>query len=380
MSKKKPDLKLHLTREPVMITVLSTVAVLCFLGVSWLSSLYRAQQKSLATEWFDRGAADLQQHRFQPAVNEFRTALLYSRDNYSYQLNLAEALVGQKRTEEAGAYLANLWDREPENGLVNLELARIAAQDGEPEQALRYYHNAIYATWPADHEGARRDARLELIHYLLKINQKAQAQSELIALEANLGDDSARQAQVGELFMEAGDYTNALAAYRQSLKVSRKDAAALAGAGRAAFELGQYRPAVQYLESALAVNPGDAETAGRLKIAQLVLQMDPFRRKISAAERDRIVMEAFAAAGERLQSCGAQNSGGSTQAAQQDLYGAWTKMKPQITERGLRRDPDLAEHAMELVFRIERRTSSICGSPTATDRALVLIAKLHEGN
>ena len=61
-------------------------------------------------------------------MSELRTALLYSRDNYSYQLNLAEALLGEGRRDEASAYLVNLWEREPENGQVNLELAYIAAQ------------------------------------------------------------------------------------------------------------------------------------------------------------------------------------------------------------------------------------------------------------
>jgi hypothetical protein len=41
------------------------------------------------------GVADLPEHRFERAISEFRTALLYSRDNYSYQLNLAEALLGR---------------------------------------------------------------------------------------------------------------------------------------------------------------------------------------------------------------------------------------------------------------------------------------------
>jgi hypothetical protein len=59
-------------------------------------------------------------------------------------------------SEKAYAYLINLWEREPENGLVNLELARIAAQKGDTEQALRYYHNAIYAVWPGDQEVQRR--------------------------------------------------------------------------------------------------------------------------------------------------------------------------------------------------------------------------------
>jgi predicted Zn-dependent protease len=103
---------------------------------------------------------------FERAGNEFRSALLYSCDDYAYRPNLAETLIGMKRTGEARSYLVNLWEREPENGLVNLELARIAAQTGQVEQALRYYHNAIYATWPGNQEVERRDTRLELIEFL----------------------------------------------------------------------------------------------------------------------------------------------------------------------------------------------------------------------
>jgi hypothetical protein len=55
-------------------------------------------------------------------------------------------------------------------------------------------------------------------------------------------------------------------------------------------------------------------------------------------------------------------------------------MKPRITESGLRRDPDLVNTAMELVFGIERQTSSACGAASEKDAALLLIAKLHEGN
>ena len=35
---------------------------------------------------------------------------------------------------------------------------------------------------------------------------------------------------------------------------------------------------------------------------------------------------------------------------------------------------------MDLVFSIERQTNAGCGAPTGTDVALLLIAKLHEGN
>jgi hypothetical protein len=66
--------------------------------------------------------------------------------------------------------------------------------------------------------------------------------------------------------------------------------------------------------------------------------------------------------------------------SQLTLAEAWTKLKPQITEQSLRRNPDLVEAAMSLVFDIERQAKAECGPPTGIDLALLLISKLHEGN
>jgi tetratricopeptide (TPR) repeat protein len=380
---KLQGLGLYLSREPVMLALLSALAVLSFGAVGGLSRIYHAQQETLANRWFTRGAGDLIDGHFDRAVGDFRAALRYSRDNYDYQLNLAQALIGLKRTDEAYAYLINLWEREPENGLVNLELARIAAQKGRTEQALRYYHNAIYAIWPGDSEVERRSTRLELIQYLLRINARTQAQSEMIALAANLGDDPSLHQRVGDLFLQAQDYEHALAEYRLTLKSDHRNSAALAGAGLAAFDLGRYSLAQRYLQVAVAANPEDTQTADLLKTTELVLQMDPFRRQISADQRNRIVIEAFAIAGDRLKSCAATvNSSGSasSESLEENLDDNWTKMKPKINERDLRRDPDSAEGAMDLVFEIERQTKTVCGNPTGIDLALLLISKLHEGN
>jgi tetratricopeptide (TPR) repeat protein len=374
------DLRIYLRQQPVMLAMLAVLAVIFFLAVTGLSRVYRAQRRALGDRWFTRGAADLRAGRFRSAVTEFRAALLYSRDDYTYQLDLAEALIGLKRTGEASAYLVNLWERKPEDGLVNLELARIAVQKGQTEQALRYYHNAIYAAWPIDQEVKRREARLELIEFLLPTGAKAQAQAELIALAENVGDDPAQQERVGDLFLRAQDYEHALAAYRLSLKEERGSRAALAGAGWAAFQLGRYPLAERYLQAAVAGNSSDSESADRLKTTEMVLRMDPFRRQISVAQRDKIVVSAFATAGLRLRSCAAARGPAVPTASQSSLAGSWAKMKPQISEEDLKRDPDMVEAAMALVFEIERQTSATCGTPAGADLALLLIAKLHEGN
>ena len=374
------DLSPYLRREPVTLAVLSGLAIILFLSVTGLSRIYHAQQDALAVRWSTRGVADLNARHFDAAVVEFRAALRYSRSDYSYQLSLAEALLGLKRTDEAYAYLINLWSRQPENGLVNLELARIAASRGDTEQALRFYHNAIYATWPDNQEADSKNARLELIHYLLGINAKTQAQAELIALAASVGDDTSQQAQLGRLFLRAQDYNHALEAYRLSLRLKRDNPVALAGAGEAAFNLGLYPMAQRYLQSAVAASPNDTESADRLRMTRFVLRMDPFRPQIPVARRNRMVVAAFAVAGNRLKSCATPGGATAPPAPLQNLTQQWTKLKPQITERGLRQDPDLANTAMTLVFNIEHQAEAACGAPTETDSALLLIAKLHEEN
>lgn len=383
ITRKRPSLPRYLAREPVIVALLSVLALVFFLAVTGLSHIFHAQQESLGDRWFTRGTIDLKHQRFQPAVSDFRTALLYSRDNYAYQLNLAEALIGLRRTSEANAYLVNLWDREPDNGLVNLELARIAVQNWEIEQALRYYHNAIYATWPGDQEVESRETRLELIEFLLGTNAKTQAQSELIALAANSADDPSQHVRIGKLYLQAQDSEHALAEFLLSLKSEPQNPAALAGAGRAALELGRYAPAQLYLQAAVMANPGDAELADDLKDTALVLRMDPFQRQISLAQKNRIVIADFAAAGEQVKTCAAAGNSKvpvSSPGSQPTLAENWTKMKPQITEAGLRRKPELVEAAMDLVFDIERKSNIECGAPRGTDKALLLISKLHEGN
>jgi tetratricopeptide (TPR) repeat protein len=386
---KRLDLSPYLAREPVILAVLTGLAIVSFLAVTGLSRLYRGQQEALAERWSARGVDDLNARRFSIAITEFRTALLYDRDNRAYQLSLAQALMGLDRTDEAEAYLVNLWARQPENGVVNLELARIAAQKNQTERALRFYHNAIYAIWSGNQETERRKTRLELINYLLQINSRTQAESELIALETDIGDDATQQTRLGGLFLHVQDYNRALAAFRAALKLDRNNAQANAGAGVAAFEMGQYAAAQRYLREAIAASSADTASAALLKTTDSVLQMDPFRPQISDAERNQIAISAFNTAGDRLRACSPPAGAGTPFAAKAatvstaaggDLTQQWQKLKPQMTERGLRQNPDLLNTAMNLSFQIESRAAGSCGPGSPADKALLLIANLHEEN
>jgi tetratricopeptide (TPR) repeat protein len=371
---------IHVQREVVTFALLTGLAIVLFIGVTALSELFHAQQDTLADRWSSRGSADLGTGRFADAVNDYRASLRYAQDSYPSQLGLAEALIGLKRTAEASAYLVNLWEAEPENGVVNRELARIAAGKGQTRDALRYYHNAVYAIWTGDAEQERRETRWELIKYLLSIQASAQAQSELISLAAEVGDDPTQQLNLGRYFLKVQDDQHALGAFRLTLKADPHSGPALAGAGAAAFGLGDYPLAQHYLRAAVQASSSDHDSAALLEVADQVMRLDPFRRQISDADRDRAVMGLFATAGDRLKSCPAASASPIVPGASETLNDAWTKLKPQVTERDLRRNQDVVNQSLNLAFNIEREAVSKCGSGTPSDAALLLISRVHEGS
>ena len=53
------------------------------------------------------------------------------------------------------------------NGLINLQLARLAARQGNESQAIEDYQRAIYGNWEGDGYVRRRTVRFELINYLI---------------------------------------------------------------------------------------------------------------------------------------------------------------------------------------------------------------------
>lgn len=373
-------LPVHPRREAVTLFLLAGLAIVLFIGVTALSELFRAQQDALADRWASRGAADLAAERFENAVNDYRAALRYGEDSSESQLGLAEGLIGLRRTGEAAAYLTNLWEAEPENGVVNRELARIAAGKGDTRGALRYYHNAIYAIWSGDAERERRNTRWELVKYLLGIQARAQAQSELIALSAEVGEDPGQQIELGNYFLKVQDDQHALAAFRQALHEDPKSQPALAGAGAAAFGLSDYPLAQHYLRAALAESAGDRDSANLLEVSEQVTRLDPFRRQISDAERDNAVIGVFDTAGERLKACPAAAGSPTMAGGTETLNDKWAKLKPQVTGRELRHNQDVVNQALNLAFAIERQAASKCGEGSAADAALLLISNLHEGS
>jgi tetratricopeptide (TPR) repeat protein len=379
-----------------VLLVLSLAAMVAFAAVGHLVNRFNANQKARGHALYLQGLSDVSTGKLEAAVEKFRAALTCDPANSQYQLSLGRALRDTGHLDEAESYLLALWQRAPQDGTINLALGRVAARRGSVDDAIRYYHNAMYGVWSADADANRRKARVELIEFLLQKGARAEAQSELVALAASLPPDPQLHLQAAQFFAQAQDYRDAISEYEQVLRTNRGDGVALAGAGEAAYHAGHYRTAQRYLQEALKNNPQDLHSRQLLESTTAVMQTDPFVRRISDAERVRRLRSAFLYAGDRLKSCaGAKGinvegtsagAGSSTSSltsssstALATLYQRWSGMKADLRRLRTAGESDLPDTIMDLVFQIEQQTANDCGEPKGADQALLLLSHNREG-
>jgi len=369
-----------MNRPAAVIASLTVLAVIGFAGVTRLVNRFGEQQKALARHLYEQGLAEQRAGKPEMALEHFRAALTYSRDNFQYQLSLARALRDTGRTSESETYLVNLWERSPQDGAVNLALGRLAAREKLLDKTIQYYHNAIYGVWPSNSDENRLNAWFELVEFLLRQNARPQAQAELITLSAELPHRPDLQLRAADLFVRAQDYPHALLEYQHVLQIDHGNPQALAGAGEAAFDLARYRTAARYLEAAVTANTQDTQSAQMLQISRLILDEDPFGRGIATSERNRRIRSIFEDAGKRLDACpnsSAAASSGATPTAVPPLKARWMEMKTKLARLGLRGESGLADEVMDLVLQIEQQTAN-CGM-TPQDQALLLLAQNRAG-
>ncbi len=360
--------------------------VVQFGATGFVSRMFHLKQNELGQEWFARGTADLEAGKASNALQDFRTALIYSPENELYQLRLAEASAALPgHTAEARSYLVNLWNREPGSGEVNLQLARLSAQQDQEQDAVRYYHGAIYGAWPDNPTQRQLSVRIEFCKYLLAKGATEAAQSELISLASSVPPgDAGLQVQVGNFFLEAQDARRALAEFRGALAVNKQDSSALAGAGTAAFRAADYPQAANYLEQAVREDPQNQKAAELLGTARTIVNIDPFEVWLPGSQRRARTIQNFQQALNRLEEC-ARTRGNSLLAAEpsselEKAYAEARQMQPRINERMLSQQPDLIQQAMQLVFNIEQISARECGPPKGQDLALQLLgAKYRNG-
>lgn len=360
-------------QEVVKLSLLIGLAIVAFFVTRAIAENNRATMVRDAAEWYGRGERALSSGDAASAVEAFRRASVVKRADRQYGLALARSLVATQQLDAARSALLALREPEPEDPEINLELARIDARRHDLTNAERYYHNALYAPWPPEQTSARRLVRLELIRLLLASGQSGRAESELVALAADLPDDLPIHLEVGDLFIAVGNHRRALDQFQAALRLSPLNGSALAGAGRAAFEVGDYPLAQRYLHEA-SNDPNDLSETRDL--VDLVLSQDPLAARIGSAARRGRLLAALSHVEQRLTSCIRPQADGTPATRFPDLRDEAHEFSATVKRTGMLEN-DTIENSLDLIDRAVRAATTACPPVEKLDRALMLIAERH---
>ncbi len=373
-------------RDSVALVTLLALTLALGTATVFLFRAFSDLRARLAQRWLERGESALHNGQFGPAVEDLRSALAYAPGQRNIEIELAEALAGAGRIQEATSYFTTLWETEPGSGIINLQLARLAARQGDQGEALQRYRAAIYGNWEGDGSVRRRAVRLELIEYLIGIHRFDQARSELIIAAGNAPDDPAVKLDIAALMEKADDPANASQIYKGILQHAPHNLPALEGAARAAFALGNFAQTRDYVDKSLA-NPAEASESAQARqdlhdlhdqaVDILLLYPSPAISSLAQAQRvlrDRNLVY------DRLRACGVALPGepGVANAPPDfaDLFAKWEALDSgsNLTVPRLREDEDLRHSAMKLVYATELAADKSCGPATGENALLSRIA------
>jgi tetratricopeptide (TPR) repeat protein len=292
---------------PVFLTtfaiVLASIAVLLAVDL-WLAGLDARESQAHAIHLYEDGQALLGAGHPNEAADRFASAQALARNNVRYGVALAEAQLADGRVNEAEVQLRSVLGRAETDGAANLVMARIQARQGRSDEAVAFYHRAIYGSWPADSSAHALRTRLELIALLASRSSGQGVLAELLPLQDTDPDSVALRRRLGHLFVLAASPERALPFFRELLRRNAGDGDAYAGMGEAALLLGNFGTARADLTLATRLVPDSARFASLLQVADTVLALDPMERGIGHTARYARARRVLALTAESATSCG----------------------------------------------------------------------------
>lgn len=332
-----------------------------------LSHFYRAQRSERIQQYFQAGNELMAKDRYSEAIEQYRNALSISHSR-EHRLALALALVEAGRLNEAETYLREVLESNPGSGPASLGLARVAVGQGRAQEAVTYYHRAVYGSWPTNPQENRVRVRMELVEALGRSGQKKQAQAELLSWMAEMPNDAAIKKRVGHMLLDFGLPRESADVFRDVLQQDKQDAEAHAGLGEADFARGDYPSARDAFRNALRFNPNDEAARERSELCDQIVAVDPTLRGLRSAERFRRSQRLVEAALHALDQCAASNAGTVLPAPAREL--ADTARKLLLRRRVPRSHGDATESNVSLAEQLWGSRVNLCGSSAGSDEAL----------
>lgn len=408
--------------DSLALVTLFAVTALLAVATNYLYQSYASHQVELAKRWLQRGNQAMQNGKPQAAIDALRSALAYDPNQRGTEIKLAEALASAGRIQEATVYFNGLLETQQGSGVINLQLARLAVRQGDEAQAIDDYQRAIYGNWEGDGYVRRREVRFELINYLIQRQQLDRARNELLVAAGNAPeDDISIQLEIAHQMEIAQDPADALHIYKSILRRHPSLREAQDGAGRTSFQLGHYLEAKHYLTHALEGPGVEQEPAASLASSRdllsqatrlLLLYPSPrlsskdqlarviADRKLAMARLDECSQERTAApansthtsappakSSNPLQDLASRFSRRGSQPAPNPsatpapvdplraLADRWRQLPPKLSEKDLKKDPDLTQGLVQLIYDTELITQQVCTAPTGDNALLLRIAQ-----
>jgi tetratricopeptide (TPR) repeat protein len=369
-------------RDSVALLSLFAITNVLFFITFLLFHSFSVRRESLANRWLTRGEMAMRAGRPQDAIEALRSAQAYAPADAQLQIKLAQALAAAGRPAEATAYFNTLLESQPGDGMINLQLARLAIQQGDEPLAERRYQAALDGTWEGDGYLRRRQVRLELARYLIGQKRDDQARAQLLIAAGNAPDTANIEIAISTLLESAHDNADALQYFEKALEHSPVQLAALEGASRAAFAMGRFQLARGFLERTLnhpdLENKPEAEQVLYRKMmtdSARILALYP-GDNLSVRERAQRILNNKKIAQKRFAACLADKS--KNHSSLQPLISDWQQIPSAATLIQLEQNPELEQRIMQLVYKTEQVTSEQCGPPTGDDALLLKIAAAPE--
>ena len=365
-------------RDAISLLSLFLITAIIFTLTLFLFRSFTNHRQELGARWKTRGEAALRAGHPEVAIDDLRSSLAYV-PNRETEIELAIALAAAGRTQEAAVYFSTLWESAPGDGTINLQLARLAAKQGDETQAIFYYQSALDGTWQGNGYDRRREVRLELARYLIARREYSPARTQLQIAAGNSPDNPAIKIEIAGLLEQAADPQDALGIYRSLILRPDAPVAALEGAGRTAFAVGLYRVAADSLGRALASpftspQPENQIVADRtmLEISQHILTLYPAYDLPPRTRAERVLAIRRIARG-RLFSCAGSSAAAPPKLAA--LVSRWDLLPSEFTLPQLEQQPDLEQSLLQLAWDTETTTSQVCGAPAGEDALLLRISQ-----
>ena len=367
-----------LNREIFLLIALAVLAIGIFLFTKRMATKEQQLNARIAAVWYSEGERQLSSGQVERAIESFRKATTDVLGNRTYSLALANALAAGNHDAEAEQTLLRLRESDPENSEINLQLARLAAKNGQVDDSLHFYQHALYGRWTGSEvEERKRQVRLELIRFLLGHHEPNIALSELLILDSDLPPSAAAHVEAARLFLAAGDSKHALKDYAEAVELDKNNVDALTGAGETAFHVGDYKQAQQYLAAAIELKPEAEKTRRLLTVDEMILSGDPLEAHLTKQERQERLLRGFEQARQRLEGCLSQSQGSQENVELAALKEQLAALGPKL--RSKPPDSELTRSSLDLIYKIEQVASAHCGEGEDLDQALLLIGQKHSG-